>query len=334
MRGDGGKQCVVYTAGVIHKWLGSVMSNDAAASVSGLGMQPPPPGFASIAWSDGQLKRLREEHQALLRDYAYHPYAAVTAVRGDPPTRYRVDFRVRTLVVNASEELEFADTASVDIWMSPGFPTQPPLVRPLVGLFHPNVAPDAIALAAWQPTDRISDIIRRVGDYLAWRSYDPSKIVNEVAGQWLAENGADLPLDPTGDFTPNAGGEPLGRINRYGPVTLDQLQKAIDELFRNIEGEQGLTAIQIQSFAQQTLNTVRMFRAEDLPALRERAEDFHRTATDLLATAQQWDSLRRAKASARAAMTGATQVTEIAGPLNVELEALGRAGEGEVQQGE
>src|SRR4051794_12487943 len=97
------------------------------------------PTAAPVAWSQDQMLRLENEWRRLQRSYAYHQAIRVRPLHGDPADEYQVDFQVRTLIVNEAGELAYAESCPVHIWLPPGFPHQAPIIRPMIGVFHPNV---------------------------------------------------------------------------------------------------------------------------------------------------------------------------------------------------
>ena len=287
----------------------------------------PPPAFAMspVAWSDGQLARLQGEWRTAFRAFAYHPFVAISALRGDPPTQYRVDFRVRSLVLNDAEQLQYVQTVSVEIWLPPGYPSQEPLVRPLVAVFHPNFSYDRVSFAtAWQSGDTLVDVVHRVGEYLAYRSYDPQAVVNEVALQWLTDNAGLVPLDARADFTPTAGGEPLGRISQFGPATLHQMRRSIEELIDALSGEgAGPNIEHVRAFGQQTRTVMRMFLEQDIPAqLRAWAYEFDQFALDLPSSVPSWEHVRRLKSWSKSMLADSAELAPAVAQLDPEIEKL------------
>jgi hypothetical protein len=286
-----------------------------------------PPSFAStpVIWTAGQLARLRGEWRTALRSFAYHPFVALSASRGEPPTFYRVDFRVRSLTLDASEQLQYVDSVPMEIWITPGYPSTPPLVRPLAVLFHPNISYEAVHFtSAWQPNQTLLDVIHQVGEFLAWRSYDPDAVANDVALQWLHDNAAMLPLDGQADFTPSAGGEPLDRITRYGPTTLDQMGSAIDELSAALAGDAaGPNIEQARSFSRQTHAAMRIFLEPDVPAtLRQRAAEFDRLALDLPGSVPSWEHVRGLRSWAKTILVEVGELKTAAEQLPAEVTRL------------
>jgi hypothetical protein len=287
----------------------------------------PPPAFAlsPVAWSEAQLARLGAEWRSVLRAFAYHPFVAISALRGEPPTQYRVDFRVRSLVLNDAEQLQYVQTVPMEIWLPPGYPTQEPLVRPLAAVFHPNISYDAVRFGtAWQMTDTLVDVVQRVGEYLAYRSYDPDALLNEVAMQWISDNAAMLPLDTRADFKPTAGGEPLARISQFGPATLEQMRRSMEELISVLSGDAAAPNVeQVRAFGHQTRNVMRMFLVPDIPAeLRTRAHEFDQFALDLPASVPSWEYVRRVKSWSKSMLADSAELAQAVAELAPEIEKL------------
>jgi hypothetical protein len=297
------------------------------STVSSSQITLPPPSFAlsPVAWSDGQLARLTGEWRTAFRAFAYHPFVAISVLRGDPPTQFRVDFRVRSLVFNEAEQLQYVQSVPMEVWFPPGYPSQEPLVRPLAAVFHPNISYDGVHFAtAWQVTDTLVDVVHRVGEYLAYRSYDPDAVVNGVAMQWLHENAGLVPLDRRADFNPTAGGEPIGRISQFGPATLEQMRRSIEELVVALSGEAvGPSVEHVRTFAHQTRNVMRMFLDPDIPAdLRERASEFDQFALDLPASVPTWEHVRRLKSWSKSMLDESAELAPAVGKLASEIEVV------------
>ncbi len=280
-----------------------------------------------IAWTDGQLVRLESEWRQAQRAFAYHPSVGITALEGDPPVEYQVDYKVHTLVLNEAGELQYADSVSVHVWMPPGFPNQPPLVRPMASVFHPNIAYEGVYFSTpWQAGESLVEFIRRVGEYLAYRAYDPEAVVNQAAYQWLEENSGILPLDARADFSPTAGGEPLGRISRFGAATLDQIRKAIDEMRQALVSEgRPATAQDVQAFAEHTRSALGVFLEGDVPdELRQSASEFDDWTRELPASVPSWEYLRGQRAAVKAVHWAVAVVGDTRPLLLREMEAIER----------
>ncbi|MDB5329475.1 MAG: hypothetical protein JWP03_626 [Phycisphaerales bacterium] len=303
------------------------MWDDPTASV-----EPDPQPFeqsdpaANVAWTDGQLIRLENEWRRAQRSFAYHPYIGITPLRGDPPYEYQVDFRVRSLVLNEAGELQSVDTVAMHVWLPPGFPNQPPVARPMAGVFHPNVAWEGVYLTnPWQPTWTLPDFLARIGELLAFRTYDPDSVVNATAMDWVVENSGALPLDAQADFSPAAGGEPLGRIMRFGPATVDQIRRALDDMrFALVaENDDAPTGAEVEDFSRKTRAALSLFLDGDVPeSLREQASEFDDWCQELPDSVPAWEYLRQQRAAARSAEETVAGLRDAAKPLLAQLAKL------------
>lgn len=277
-------------------------------------------------WSDDQLARLEFERRRLQRSFAFHPHIKVTPLDGDPPAEYEVEFRTRTLCVgDESGELEFIEPVRLRVWLPPGFPHSAPRVRPLRGLFHPNLSWEGVHLSdgGWQPGDTVAEFLRKVGELLAWRAYDPESVVNDMALQWLEANAASLPLDPSADFTPEAGGTPVERIAHNGPAALDEIARSFEAFRAALVWDAGPNASELREFAWRAARELEVFAEPDLPAaLRARAAELATWARDLPASAPLWQALRELRSGAAAVAATTAALVARRDSLRARLDAL------------
>ncbi len=283
-----------------------------------------PAGYSESVWSADQLTRLEREWRQLQRGFAYHPYVSVTPVRGDPPSEYQVDLRVTTLVIDEAGQLQYANTASISIQLPPGFPSAEPIVRPLAGLYHPNVSWEGVSLSSgWHPGESLVGLIRRVGELLAYRVYDPNSVVNPSALEWVNSAAVPLPLDAQANFDPAAGGDPLGRICRYGPQTLESIRQSVEAAQNAMLGREAPDDAAIYEFALRTRWAVNLFLDPDIPdELRITASSLNDCANQLPATSGAHGWVRGQKARAESLRQAARQANDSRGPLTTELERL------------
>jgi len=271
--------------------------------------QPPSP---PPSWSEDQLIRLECERRRLQRALAYHPNIRIVAMRDDPPAEYQIEYRVRTLSVGDNGQLQYADSVPVRIALPASFPHAAPAVRPLVGVFHPNISWEGLHLGSpWQPTDTLIDLVSKIGELLAWRIYDPDTVVNPVAMDWLDANAAMLPLDASADFSPAAGGEPLDRIGRHGPSTLEQIRSQLERMRDSLlDANAPPTAADVRESARQARVALYLFSEPDVPEpLREQATRLDEWAGDLPGSLPVWDHLRRQRPAIQALRAASVELS-------------------------
>jgi hypothetical protein len=256
-------------------------------------------------WSPAQLVRLESEWRRLQRNFAYHPHVRVVPLAGDPPGEYQIDYKLRTLTVDAAGELSYVDACSVHIWIPPQFPHAPPVVRPMFAHFHPNVSSEWIHLdPPWHPTTgSLAQLVRRCGELLAFQIYDPEAVYNPTAMEWLNHYPHLLPTDPHADLAPEAGGDALGRVVRYGAHTLEQYRAQLTELSLGIlEGRPNTGPADVRRLGQQVSLSTSLFSEPDVPDyLRSLASDLDEWARSMTPAHSIWDDLRTLYAQTRAA---------------------------------
>jgi predicted Zn finger-like uncharacterized protein len=63
-------------------------------------------------------------------------------------------------------------------------------------VFHPNIAPHAICVGDhWGAGESLQSIVARIGEMLAFQSYNVKSPLNGEAARWVEENKHRLPLD-------------------------------------------------------------------------------------------------------------------------------------------
>jgi len=124
-----------------------------------------------------------------------HPKVRVEGVAGNPPERYRLLLRVRSLR-EKGESVVVADTHRLEIALPAGYPRDAPLCRMMTPVFHPNIAPHAVCIGDhWTAAESLDLMVQRVGEMLGYQSYNVKSPLNGRAAQWAEENLHRLPLE-------------------------------------------------------------------------------------------------------------------------------------------
>jgi hypothetical protein len=142
-----------------------------------------------------RLRRLQADYDAVRRLARLHPRIEVEGVSGSPPDRYRLVLKVRSLREHG-ERLVIANEHRLEIVLPKGYPRDAPLCRMLTPVFHPNIAPHAVCIGDhWTAAESLDAMIQRVGEMLAFQSYNVKSPLNGKAALWVEQNQAKLPLE-------------------------------------------------------------------------------------------------------------------------------------------
>jgi ubiquitin-protein ligase len=146
--------------------------------------------------SNVRLRRLMADYDAVRRLVRLHPKIDVEGVSGNPPDRYLLVLHVRSLRERGGD-IEPADTHRLEVTLPSGYPRDAPLFRMLTPVFHPNIAPHAVCIGDhWSAGQSLDTLVQRVGEMLAFQSYNTKSPLNGRAARWADENLDQLPLDP------------------------------------------------------------------------------------------------------------------------------------------
>ena len=139
-------------------------------------------------------RRLRADQEMVSGLFTDHPFIQLKEAIGDPPERYRIEYRVKGLVMRSAEVVE-KDSHLVEIFLTLAYPRQPPQCRMLTPVFHPNIAPHAICIGDhWSAGESLAALIVRIGEMITYQSYNTKSPLNGLAARWAEENLARLPI--------------------------------------------------------------------------------------------------------------------------------------------
>jgi len=294
---------------------GTARPADAGGSLHGSG-----------TWAVDQLMRLENEWRRLQRTFAYHPHVRIIPLHGDPPDQYQVEYRLRTLVMPEGGVLEYTGSAAVHIWLPPGFPHEPPLVRPISAVFHPNVAPEGIKIDhIWtSAVSTLAMVVGAVGEMLAYQQYDLNSSFNSMAMDWVMANPEHVPVDPGANLSGEAGGDPLARICRFGPRTMEQIRAQLKQMVDSLLAAEGApSALETKMFCLRTRQALGVFIEDDVPEeLRTPAAELDEWAREMPNSMALWEVLRRYRTAAAGAFNVAQQLKDSEKALTHEIVAI------------
>jgi ubiquitin-protein ligase len=155
-----------------------------------------------------RLRRLQADFDKV-RDYVNrHPRLQLIQSDGAPPERYQLEYRIRSLRQTV-DDLSIVKSHMVEITLPLSYPRLPPQCRMLTPIFHPNIAPHAICIGDhWSPGEPLWSIVARIGEMIAYQSYNTKSPLNGEAARWVGDHLDELPLDPVSMMPDDVASEP------------------------------------------------------------------------------------------------------------------------------
>jgi ubiquitin-protein ligase/uncharacterized C2H2 Zn-finger protein len=165
-----------------------------------------------------RLRRLQADYEKM-RDYVNrHPRLQLIQAEGAPPERYQLEYRIRGLRQTA-DDLSTVKSHMVEIMLPLNYPRMPPQCRMLTPIFHPNIAPHAICIGDhWSPGEPLWSIVARIGEMIAYQSYNTKSPLNGEAARWVDQHVDELPLDPVSMMPDDPGAPAPGEGPGAGSV--------------------------------------------------------------------------------------------------------------------
>jgi ubiquitin-protein ligase len=155
-----------------------------------------------------RLRRLQSDYERVQDYVRRHPRLQLIQTDGSPPERYQLEYRIRGLR-QTGDELAVVKSHMVEIALPLAYPRLPPQCRMLTPVFHPNIAPHAICIGDhWSPGEPLWSIMARIGEMIAYQSYNTKSPLNGEAARWVDAHLDELPLDPVGMMPDNAAPSP------------------------------------------------------------------------------------------------------------------------------
>ena len=144
-----------------------------------------------------RLKRLTADYEKVRTLFQGDERITLTEHHGRPPERYVLQYTVRSLQEDLStNKLEWANSFMVEINLPGSYPRTAPQCRMLTPAYHPNIAPHSICIGDhWAAGESLSNLITRIGEMLAYQSYNIKSPLNGHAAQWADQNKNQIPTD-------------------------------------------------------------------------------------------------------------------------------------------
>jgi ubiquitin-protein ligase len=143
-----------------------------------------------------RIRRLKLDHDTLVRRFANWPLIRITGTAGMPPEAYRITFHIKGLYVTPTGEILERDVHQLEINLSLGYPRRAPQCRMLAPVFHPNFDDASVCIGDfWAASEGLDDLVVRIGRMIAYQEYNTKSPLNGLAAKWAAQHTHLLPVD-------------------------------------------------------------------------------------------------------------------------------------------
>lgn len=118
------------------------------------------------------------------------------AAEGEPAEVYKIEYNIRGIESLKSRRPVFREQHVAEIRMTRDYPRLAPACRMLTPIFHPNIDPSSICVGDhWAAGERLSDLVVRIGQMIAYQAYNIKSPLNGEAAMWADLNPEALPID-------------------------------------------------------------------------------------------------------------------------------------------
>jgi len=149
-----------------------------------------------------RIRRLIADHEQVSAALASHPRIKLVGAEGSPPEQYVIEYQLAGLIPDAVGGFSRGTAHRAEIQLSLDYPRRPPFCRMVTPVFHPNIDPQKICIGDhWNAGQSLLDLIVRIGQMIAYQSYNVKSPLNAKAAVWAEQHEADLPLEKV-DLSP------------------------------------------------------------------------------------------------------------------------------------
>ncbi len=143
-----------------------------------------------------RIRRLKLDHDSLLKRFAGWPLVRMVGSAGLPPELYRFQYLIRGLYVAPDGAILERNDHLLEVNLSLGYPRRAPQCRMLTPVFHPNFDDSSVCIGDfWAASEGLDDLIIRIGRMISYQEYNTKSPLNGLAAKWAAQNSQLLPID-------------------------------------------------------------------------------------------------------------------------------------------
>ncbi|HEY1921899.1 MAG TPA: ubiquitin-conjugating enzyme E2 [Tepidisphaeraceae bacterium] len=163
----------------------------------------PPTPVVSPAKIPVRARRLIADLKQMREAFADGALIHILETEGDPPEVYKIEFNIRGIETLKRKHPVFREQHIAEIRMMRDYPRLAPACRMLTPIFHPNIDESAICVGDhWVAGERLTDLAVRIGQMIAYQTYNIKSPLNGEAAMWADLNPDKLPIDSRDLYPP------------------------------------------------------------------------------------------------------------------------------------
>lgn len=144
------------------------------------------------------IRRLYADWEGISALLKTHSHISLVDASGDPPEKYVMEYTINGLTESEHGDVFISNKHRVEIFLPLDYPRKSPLCRMLTPVFHPNISPQKICIGDhWSAGESLPLLMVRIGEMIAFQSYNIKSPLNAKAAMWTEENMSRLPIDKT-----------------------------------------------------------------------------------------------------------------------------------------
>jgi ubiquitin-protein ligase len=141
-------------------------------------------------------RRLLADEADMRQAFSAGTLGRIVSTTGSPPEVYVIDLHVTSLVSGDANSATRGQTHRLEVQLTSDYPRVGPRCRMLTPTFHPNIDASSICIGDhWAAGEKLSDLIVRVAEMLAFQAYNIRSPLNAVAAMWTDLHANELPTD-------------------------------------------------------------------------------------------------------------------------------------------
>lgn len=149
-----------------------------------------------------RMRRLLADAKNVQDRLAKSSFIILEELKGNPPDAYIVRYQIRGIESVTNGNICYREKHRAEFKLTSEYPRTGPLCRMLTPIFHPNIEPSVICIGDhWTAAETLIDLIIRVGEMIAYQSYNIKSPLDGEAAKWADLHHEKLPVD-SNDLVP------------------------------------------------------------------------------------------------------------------------------------